>query len=250
MISSIRSWPLGGLTTGSDTDIHASLLDLTAPPLPDGLTEEIRNSLQEWQVSGIGRPFVPEEFAEHLEILEEWSWGCLPSRNSRAEKPGAPVDAYMQHPEATRFLAGDWRPRYHVCHAGHGVNSYGMNYVIVTDRLAIVAQAGWGGIYMNPLKSAAAVVDLSADLADLFRFAQSIREWPGGRLLVVHSDFRGGNEPSWVPSPGARPVPIRGKDAGVLGALQAIHGLWLAENMAGPPPGTQEMADVPLDLLV
>ena len=119
------------------------------------------------------------------------------------------------------------------------MNSYGINCVIVTDRVAIVAQAGWGGVYMHPLRSAAAVVDLSAALADLLRFAGHITDWPPGRLLVVHTDFRGGREPEWVPNPGERPAPIRGHDEGVMGALGLIHGLWLAENAADPPPGTR-----------
>ncbi len=30
-------------------------------------------------------------------------------------------------------------------HAGHGINSYGLNFHLVHDRLAILMQVGWGG---------------------------------------------------------------------------------------------------------
>jgi len=74
-----------------------------------------------------------------------------------------------------------------ICHAGHGVNSYGINFHLVYRQLAIVMQCGWGGVYMD--NDAAAV-----RLADRWRQIEALVEStaPGeDRLMVVFSDFRG-----------------------------------------------------------
>ena len=47
-----------------------------------------------------------------------------------------------------------------VSHAGHGANSYAINYNLVEGPLAVFTQIGWGGIYDDPEKSARDVNEL------------------------------------------------------------------------------------------
>jgi hypothetical protein len=221
----------GGVAPADPEARDQLLLRRMAPLLPESVPQETRSSLNVWSRSGLGQPFVPPLFADELRMLDEWSWGCVPS-TARAEAPlGDPMAAYMLAPEVDRFLDGDWRPRFHVCHWGHGVNSYSINYVVVTDRVAAFAQTGWGGVYMEAHRAAARVIELGADLEQVFAFADSVEHWPPGRLLLVHSDFRGHAAPTWVSRPGADPEPAAtDSPLGVPGGLHEVHRLWLAEN--------------------
>lgn len=197
-------------------------------PLPDSLAEETRQSLQVWIDAGLGMPFIPDEFAAVTVPIGEWAWGRKPQKPGRggmSAPPAAvePFDAYMQFPEVERFEAGDWRPRFLLCHAGHGTNSYGINYVLVNTRIAVFAQALWGGVYTDRETSTRRVRDLTAELADLHRAAAQPPNWPRGRLLVRQSDFRRSDPPRWAAEPGIDPEPIKGIGEGIPGALAHLQ---------------------------
>ena len=238
----------GGTAPSDPVEIGQVLMRQLSPVLPASVQGETKASLDAWSQSGLGQPFVPGAFADTLRELDEWSWGSVPSSARVETSPGDPLASYMLAPEVNRFLDGDWRPRFHVCHAGHGVNSYGINYVVVTDRVAAFAQTGWGGVYMDERRTAANVIDLGADLEQVFAFADSVRFWPPGRLLLVHSDFRGHSSPAWVPHPGAEPESIDTDGLlGVPGGLHEVHRLWLAEN--APSVQARPFADSLQELL-
>jgi hypothetical protein len=81
-----------------------------------------------------------------------------------------------------------------ISHAGHGGNSYGLNYHLVYGPLALFTQNGWGGVYMDPAErqaGIAATFRLAADLvASSERYRAAGREKPGVQLVVAFSDFR------------------------------------------------------------
>jgi hypothetical protein len=195
---------------------------LVAPGLPEGIDAETAGSLEVWAQAGIGAPFIPQSFAGSLRQLGPWSWGA-------GDDPGDPMDAHMLRPEIDRFITGDWRPRFHVCHARHDANSGTINYVLVTDRLALIAQTEWGGNAMNRDRSATDVLDIAADLAELVAFTESIRDWPDKRLMVVHSDSRPYHELRWVNRPGER---FRSTGS-IREARQLLHRM-LLQDLGGP----------------
>lgn len=198
--------------------------------LPGRLPDETRESLRCWVDSGLEYPFIPREFADRTYPVGEWAWGTRSSSFDagfgQGESVAHPLAAYLQSPELDRFVAGDWRPRFFVCHAGQGVNSYAINYLMVTGRIALFAQAGWGGVYMDKARAASHVNRMGELIAEVHQAVDSVVRWPAGRLVVVDSDFRGQRPIAWVPSPGQQPDPIPGDFApGLRGAVQYLSHL-------------------------
>lgn len=80
--------------------------------------------------------------ATHLEDLifecRNWHWATQ-------ESP-LPIDDYSFF-DAIEYLKGSISDQYSVCHAGHGINSYSLNFRHASGDLAMIAQAGWGGAY-------------------------------------------------------------------------------------------------------
>jgi hypothetical protein len=79
-----------------------------------------------------------------------------------------------------------------LCHSGHGVNSYAIQYYLVHGELRMFLHLGWGGVYMDAQKAA-------ADIAWCFGLADEI-VWQMSAvprvklrypLTIVGSDFYG-----------------------------------------------------------
>jgi hypothetical protein len=91
--------------------------------------------------------------AAHLESglteFRNWHWATQPTPS--------PDDDYML--EATvEYLKGPVPDQYSVCHAGHGINSYALNFRHVSGELAMFMQTLWGGAY-GDLEAETAVWD-------------------------------------------------------------------------------------------
>jgi hypothetical protein len=132
--------------------------------------------------SGLTFPTIPEELAVHLREQDEWLY-------STREIAISPYELHHYVKEV-----GDTCMRNYVVlsHAGHGVNSYALQYYLVYGRLAMFLHLGWGGAYMDGQKTA-------AQIRDCFSLADQIAAIPqrvdGGekarRLKIVGSDFYG-----------------------------------------------------------
>jgi len=102
-------------------------------------------------------------------------------------------------PDAADFLG--------VCHAGHGVNSYGINYQLRYGPIAIYTQTGWGGVYMDAQESAASVRRMFARCARLIEAAEAARPRFEGStrcLFVAESSFRRLSTCYWLDRPPPR----------------------------------------------
>lgn len=179
---------------------RSSLAALLCPQWTPGLSTSARASFgPTFEDAGLGVPWIPEVSAPYLEMQSDWSWAAWPTP---ATPHLAPMDAYMFGP-AVEQLGGDWSKRFHLCHFGHGVNSYAITYEWVGDRMSVVAQTGWGGVYMDADTSRSRVRLLSSDLDILARLSEAIARWPHerARLLVWASDFRGAKGWSWPIAP-------------------------------------------------
>jgi len=78
-------------------------------------------------------------------------------------------------------------------HAGHGINSYGLNLVTAKGHIAAFVQHGYGGAYSNPVHD---LIDINATYSRLHLLLRAFKadrpDMP--RLLVTYSSFRGGAE--------------------------------------------------------
>ena len=145
----------------------------------------------------IERPSMLDFFDEHafeipatVQIFEEqatefgdWHWATQPF-------PTRWQDYSML--ETVEYLKGPIPDQYSLNHAGHGVNSYSLNFRFALGDLAIFAQTGWGGAYMNSDEQTRTWEELEIQLSAIMLntpvagFDSSyIRKY-----LIVYSNFR------------------------------------------------------------
>ena len=135
--------------------------------------------------AGLPHPPIPASLAPTLSLQEPWCWST---------RDIDPMAMYMFGEYPAEVLLG-MAPEYvAVSHAGHGVNSYALNYHIVLGGLAAFVQVLWGGVYGDAEADAAAVRDRFDRLARLIDLAaqsgsESGPDYPV--LIVLDSAFRG-----------------------------------------------------------
>ncbi|MFE3192798.1 hypothetical protein ACFXHA_27570 [Nocardia sp. NPDC059240] len=131
----------------------------------------------------LGVPPIPPALRPELRQFGRWAFGT---------RTVEPFEMYMFHgyiQEAQRA----WVPDYvAVSHAGHGINSYAITYQLCAGPLVVIAQSGWGGVYSDPVESAAMLRRMFAGIATLVGDLAVAHVDAGHRWLIVHSEFRGG----------------------------------------------------------
>jgi hypothetical protein len=137
------------------------------------------NLVATFTTSGLPLPPIPRPLRSELRLTADWCWST---------RDISPMSMYMFDSSFIQDILADRVDDYAaICHAGHGVNSYGINFHLVYRQLAIVMQCGWGGVYMDNDGAA-------ARLAERWRKIEVLLEQSAAaddRLVVVYSDFRG-----------------------------------------------------------
>jgi len=121
-------------------------------------------------------PPIPEYLRAGLVGRRAWCWSSISVK---------PDSMYFLEPAvASRHARTVYAA---VSHAGHGVNSYGLNVYIVTQDLAIFIQHGWGGVYVDPAKEHGVIARTYLLLRELLEAAKVPAE---RRAVLMYSDFR------------------------------------------------------------
>jgi hypothetical protein len=103
----------------------------------------------------------------------------------------SPIEDYL-FLDILDYLRGPIPDQFVLNHAGHGVNSYSLNFRYALGDLAILMQVGYGGGYMNNKKAAEHWNDCVNHIGDLmFLNPDNRREglWKR-KYLLVYSSFR------------------------------------------------------------
>ena len=94
--------------------------------------------------------------------------------------------------ETVEYLKGLIPDQHSLNHVGHGVNSYSLNFRFALGGLAIFAQTGWGGAYMNSEEQTRTWEELEIQLSTIMLNtpvagfdSSSFRKY-----LIVYSNFR------------------------------------------------------------
>jgi hypothetical protein len=125
-----------------------------------------------------------------LRVLDRWAW---------ATRDINPLDMYMFDPEPfAEGLSGHPPDYLAICHCGHGVNSYALSYFLVDGPLAVYAQIGWGGAYMDMDRSSRAVGACFEKLSRLLEHRHHARRDVEGRAVVFFSDLRWISAAGWL----------------------------------------------------
>lgn len=118
--------------------------------------------------------------AETVNTYGKWSWGSRYIPEMALYMFGAgPV---------VKMLAEDG-PFFAMSHAGHGVNSYGLNVVTTGGPFAVYFQHGYGGVYMSSLESRLRINEAYSYLHVLLG-AAPLTGSTNPRWLLVFSEFR------------------------------------------------------------
>jgi hypothetical protein len=130
-------------------------------------------------------PPVPAPFQPNLIRQDPWVWST---------RPIDPMDMHMFDRYVDEALASPVDDYLAISHAGHGLNSYGLNYHLVYGPLALFTQNGWGGVYTDRAKSEARVAATFRLAANLIAISERHRSADHGtsrvQLVVAFSDFR------------------------------------------------------------
>lgn len=196
---------------------------------------DIETATHLFQDAGLPFPTIPEKLAAKLTELGRWHFST---------RPDIDVSPYnLQHyvDEVGQTRVKDYAT---VCHSGHGVNSYAIQYYIVQGPLRMFLHLGWGGVYTDAEAATARIRDCFSIADQIVTVAQRVGEFQtGGHLTVVASDFCGSY---WLP-PGERPRrnDADGKDRSALKPLAALtEALSWLETVESGKLGTRNVRQV------
>ena len=132
---------------------------------------------------GLEIPATVQIFEEQATEFGDWHWATQPF-------PTRWQDYSLL--ETVEYLKGPIPDQYSLNHAGHGVNSYSLNFRFALGDLAIFAQTGWGGAYMDSDEQMRAWEEIEIRLSTIMLNApvsgfdsSYIRKY-----LIVYSNFR------------------------------------------------------------
>lgn len=134
--------------------------------------------------AGLAFPTIPEELVARLKEQDTWLF-------STRELKMSPYNLMHYVNEAEKTPVDDYAV---LCHSGHGVNSYALQYYLVHGPLRMFLHLTWGGVYTDAETIAANILDcftIADKIVSTARAAALIQ--PGDHLLIVASDFYGSN---------------------------------------------------------
>ena len=147
--------------------------------------------------AGLPIPPIPAAMRSSLEQRAEWLWST---------RPVDPLEMYIFRQYPAETMLGPVQDYLAISHAGHGANSYSINFHLVQGPLALFTQTGWGGVYMDNGAAVALMTSQFAGMAQVIAAAERITPaWTQERrLLVLESTFRSAAACQWfVPGDGS-----------------------------------------------
>jgi hypothetical protein len=132
---------------------------------------------------GLEIPITIQLFEEQATQFGSWHWATQPF-------PTRWQDYSLV--ETVNYLMGPIPDQYSLNHAGHGVNSYSLNFRFALGDLAIFAQSGWGGMYVDSDEQVRAWDELQGRLSHLLIKApmDGFDSSYVRKYLLVYSAFR------------------------------------------------------------
>ena len=135
---------------------------------------------------GLEIPPIDTKLNEVITEISPWHWASQPTPT--------PMQDYLL--ESVEYLKGPVPDQYSISHAGHGVNSYALNFRYVGGDIAILAQSGWGGAYMDSEDANRDWDHLQLVIGSVLTraFIEDNDEVRVRKYLLVYSNFRHGVE--------------------------------------------------------
>jgi hypothetical protein len=136
-------------------------------------------------------PPLTVEFEEEITEFGYWHWATQPFPNRMQD---------YSLIESVEYLKGPVPDQYSLNHAGHGINSYSLNFRHVFGNIAIFAQSGYGGVYMSTRDQESDWDNLQSRITTILLDHAYIgvsekNEIKVRKYLIVYSRFRLGDSP-------------------------------------------------------
>ena len=143
---------------------------------------DLEQARQLFAGAGLAFPTIPDQLAVKLKKRDQWLFATRPVKMSPYN-----LDYYVREGERARTK------EYAVlCHSGHGVNSYAIQYYLVFGSVRLFLHLGWGGVYMDVNAASSQVRECFALADEVVRRAMIPGSlMPEERLIIVGSDFYG-----------------------------------------------------------
>jgi hypothetical protein len=145
--------------------------------------------------AGMQLPPIPDRFVPGLQEIGEWCFSTCPI---------SPMLMYFFDRYLYEALTGTLQDHVAISHAGHGMNSYALNYHVVDGPLILMIQASYGGAYDNPEADKRYMKAQFKRCAALIAAVDSAKAHGlvgPGRLAVFESGLRGSAAWGWLSKP-------------------------------------------------
>jgi hypothetical protein len=142
---------------------------------------DVEKARQLFQEAGLPFPTIPKELSAGLKKQSKWLF-------STRELKMSPYN--LQH----YVVEGEGVPGEYaiLCHSGHGVNSYAIQYYLVYGPLRMFLHLGYGGVYMDADAAASKIRECFSLADEIVPAAMMVGKLGAGeRLTIVGSDFYG-----------------------------------------------------------
>jgi hypothetical protein len=169
--------------------------------LPETAAERARALFAD---AGLAFPTIPEELAVKLKEQDRWLFSTRKLKMSPYnlqyyvdESDGVNrvrgIDQFttLEHEDDESHSApgSDYAV---LCHSGHGVNSYAIQYYLVRGSLRMFLHLGWGGVYMDDDAEAVKIQECFSLADQIVQATMTAGKLAAGeRLTIVGSDFYG-----------------------------------------------------------
>ena len=137
-----------------------------------------------FQRAGLAVPRVPKPLKDLIEAKGDWWWAT--------DDGPKPHEDYLL--ESVEVLQRPVSDHVAISHAGHGLNSYGLNWRQAYGPVAFLVQTGWGGGLSDSARDIGRQAELFARTSQLVNTLDERGVEPGAarirRLTITVSDFR------------------------------------------------------------
>lgn len=156
---------------------------------------EVDRARRMFSNAGLSLPPIPERFSNALRMTTNWCFSTCAIN---------PDVMYMFDQYLWEALAGQSPDYLAFSHAGHGLNSYALNYQLVDGPLVLIVQAPFGGVYMTNAHTEGAIAQFQRCEA-LIEAVEGAKarglNAQSGRLYVFESELRGLFAWGWLKRP-------------------------------------------------
>ncbi len=144
--------------------------------------KNIEGAKKLFQKEGLAFPAIPEELASQLKEQDEWVF------STRKVK----MWSYNLQEYVNELNRTDVEDYVVLSHAGHGTNSYALQYYLVHGKLKMFLHLGWGGVHMDNKSAKDQIRDCFLLTDKIVLAAQTSEKLQEGTALkIVCSDFYG-----------------------------------------------------------